>query len=35
MGEVIAHLNRLVHAGEIERIEGDDGIVRHGRTPRD
>jgi glyoxylase-like metal-dependent hydrolase (beta-lactamase superfamily II) len=35
MGEVIAHLNRLVHAGEVERSEGDDGIVRHGRTSRD
>ncbi len=32
MGEVIAHLNRLVHAGEVRRGEDDDGIVRYGRT---
>ena len=32
MGETIAHLNRLVHAGELGRGEGGDGIVRYGRT---
>jgi glyoxylase-like metal-dependent hydrolase (beta-lactamase superfamily II) len=32
MGETIAHLNRLVHAGEVRRSEGGDGIVRYGRT---
>ena len=29
MGEVIAHLNRLVRAGEVRRGDGDDGIVRY------
>lgn len=28
MGEAIAHLNRLEHAGRIARIEGDDGVIR-------
>jgi len=28
MGEAIAHLNRLWHAGRVERIVGDDGSVR-------
>jgi glyoxylase-like metal-dependent hydrolase (beta-lactamase superfamily II) len=29
MGEVIAHLNRLVRMGKLERRNGDDGIVRY------
>ncbi len=28
MGEALAHLNRLWHAGELERIEGEDGVLR-------
>ena len=35
MGEVIAHLNRLVHAGEVGRVDGDDGIVRYRQARRD
>ena len=31
MGEVIAHLNRLMHAGEVARADGDDGIIRYRR----
>ena len=32
MGEVIAHLNRLVYAGDLGNEQGDDGIVRYERT---
>jgi glyoxylase-like metal-dependent hydrolase (beta-lactamase superfamily II) len=32
MGEVIAHLNRLVYVGDLGRDNGDDGIVRYRRT---
>ena len=35
MGEVIAHLNRLVHAGTLGRAHGDDGITRYQRTQSD
>ncbi len=35
MGEAIAHLNRLVHAGEAARTDGGDGVIRYQRTPRD
>lgn len=28
MGETIAHLNRLVYAGELRKVEGSDGITR-------
>ena len=28
MGEALAHLHRLWHAGELNRIEGDDGVLR-------
>ncbi len=28
MGEAIAHLNRLEHAGRIARAQGDDGVIR-------
>lgn len=31
MGEALAHLHLLWRAGELERIEGGDGIVRFGR----
>jgi len=33
MGEAIAHLNRLEHAGRLVRIEDDDGLVRFVRKP--
>ena len=29
MGEVIAHLNRLVHAGNLQRVIGDDDVIRY------
>lgn len=32
MGEAIAHLNRLEHAGRIVRIQGDDGVIRFVRA---
>lgn len=32
MGEAIAHLNRLEHAGRIARTQGDDGVIRFVRT---
>ncbi|MCP5248826.1 MAG: MBL fold metallo-hydrolase [Candidatus Accumulibacter sp.] len=28
MGEAIAHLNRLEHAGRLQRLEDDDGLIR-------
>ena len=28
MGEALAHLHRLWHAGELHRIDGDDGVLR-------
>lgn len=32
MGEAIAHLNRLEHAGRIARTQGDDGVIRFVRV---
>ena len=32
MGEAIAHLNRLEHAGRIVRKQGDDGVIRFVRV---
>jgi glyoxylase-like metal-dependent hydrolase (beta-lactamase superfamily II) len=32
MGEALAHLHRLSDAGELRRIEGDDGVLRFVRT---
>jgi glyoxylase-like metal-dependent hydrolase (beta-lactamase superfamily II) len=32
MGEAIAHLNRLEHAGRIVRKQGDDGVIRFVRA---
>jgi glyoxylase-like metal-dependent hydrolase (beta-lactamase superfamily II) len=32
MGEAIAHLNRLEHAGRLRRIVGDDGVSRFVRV---
>lgn len=32
MGEAIAHLNRLVHAGDLVRAHGDDDVTRYERT---
>ncbi len=32
IGESIAHLNRLMHQGDVERIPGDDGVFRFCRT---
>jgi glyoxylase-like metal-dependent hydrolase (beta-lactamase superfamily II) len=32
MGEAIAHLNRLEHAGRIVRTQGDDGVIRFVRA---
>ena len=32
MGETLAHVQRLVHAGSLERVSADDGIVRYRRT---
>ena len=34
MGEAIAHLNRLEHAGRLTRSEGADGLIRFVRTQR-
>lgn len=33
MGEAIAHLNRLEHAGRLRRIEDEQGVLRFVRTP--
>jgi glyoxylase-like metal-dependent hydrolase (beta-lactamase superfamily II) len=32
MGEAIAHLNRLEHAGRVVRTQGDDGVIRFVRA---
>jgi len=32
MGEAIAHLNRLEHAGRLVRTQGDDGVIRFVRA---
>jgi glyoxylase-like metal-dependent hydrolase (beta-lactamase superfamily II) len=32
MGEAIAHLNRLEHAGRLVRVQGDDGVIRFVRA---
>ena len=32
MGETLAHLQRLVHGGQLERVSSGDGIVRYRRT---
>ncbi|WP_153114569.1 MBL fold metallo-hydrolase [Rhodocyclus tenuis] len=32
MGEAIAHLNRLEHAGRVRRLDGDDGVTRFVRV---
>ncbi len=35
MGEALAHLNRLLHEGDLERSEGNDGIIRFSKiTPQ-
>jgi glyoxylase-like metal-dependent hydrolase (beta-lactamase superfamily II) len=33
MGEAIAHLNRLWHAGELRRVDGEDGVIKFVRNP--
>jgi glyoxylase-like metal-dependent hydrolase (beta-lactamase superfamily II) len=35
MGEAIAHLNRLEHAGKLVRIQGEDGVIRYIRASGD